>query len=93
MAQQMPNPRDGHKVRRWRELHELGATLCRMPGVTSAHIGYPDSDLFLKDGELRVVHEDMTLTLEQIPGYIAALEGDVLAAQDELRRQDIGKVE
>lgn len=31
-----------------------------------------------------------TNTLEQIPGYIEALEGDVLDAQDELRHKDIG---
>jgi hypothetical protein len=35
---------------------------------------------------LEVTHDDLTLTLEQIPGYIKALEGDVLDAQAELRR-------
>jgi hypothetical protein len=84
---QMPDPSDHPKVRRWRALYELGTILCGMPDVDSAHIGYHDSALLiLDDGVVQVTHDDLTLTLEQIPGYIEALEGDVLDAQAEVRR-------
>jgi hypothetical protein len=86
---EMPDPSEHERVRAWRLRYEL-AVMLPHPECESAELVYVDGvRITYRDGEVRIesTRDGMSLTLDQVPGYIKALEGDVLEAQAEIRRQ------
>jgi hypothetical protein len=84
----MPDPSEHTNVRRWHVIYELGRRLGEHPDLEMAMLTYKDGiQITVIDGVVRVsdARNDFEITLDQIPGYIKALEGDVLQAQEELR--------
>ncbi len=84
---EMPSPSEHFGVRRLRGLYEFALTLSRDPLAEVIDLRYRNGErIFLEDGVVKVTHDGGTYTLDQLPGYIKALEGDVLQAQEELRK-------
>jgi hypothetical protein len=93
---ELPDPSEHENVRRWKVLHEFASAVAHSPLLERAAINFRDGTwLEFKDREMRVGRTarkgdvmrpaDVSLTLDQVPGYIAALEGDVLSAQQEVQ--------
>ncbi len=94
---EMPAPARRVDIRRWKTLYEFASVFARDPLLTDAIITFSDGfHLSYSDGEMRILasfqrgqplrQENVDLTLDQVPGYIRALEDDVLQAQNDLRR-------
>jgi hypothetical protein len=88
---EMPNPADHPRVRQLRALTEFALLLSQDPLVESVDIEYQNGQrVFLEGGVVKVTYDGGTYTVDQLQGYIQALEGDVLEAQKQLRRRDEG---
>ncbi len=92
---EMPAPGRRVDIRRWKTLYEFASVFARDPLLTDALITFSDGfHLIYSDGEMRISasfqrgdllrQENVDLALDQVAGYIAALEGDVLQAQAEI---------
>jgi hypothetical protein len=64
-------------VELYRSLYEFGLALGRVKGVKTARVVFKSGAVFVMEGgAIAITYDDRTLTLDQLPGLIEALERD-----------------
>ena len=68
---------DSELIAVWKAVHEYATTLAASPMIRNASIEYTNGFfIFVEEGKVRIATGGQALTPDQIPGYIAALEGE-----------------
>jgi hypothetical protein len=90
----MPDQSENEQVRAWRVRYELAQLLAAYPGLESALLIYTDGTQISVMDKVRIYDpkNESELTLDQVPGYIDALE-KALAADAAKAREELAEME